>query len=86
LQDEEGRVVPPKLDVAFLPVRVPLVDWSRQLEKNPDNLDVLEADVVSDLLSCWLAQKYGEAMGMGIHVEVACINCRNASERCCPKR
>jgi len=60
VKDEEGRVVPPKLDVAFLPVRVPLVDWSRQLEKNPDNLDVLEADVVSDLLSCWLAQKYGE--------------------------
>eukprot|EP00435_Cladocopium_sp_Y103_P067808 s726_g30.t1 len=75
VKDDQGRVVPPKLEVAFLPVRVPLVDWSRQLEKDPDNLDVLQADVMSDLLSCWLAQKYGEDSNLMMLV----LDIRNAS-------
>lgn len=54
--------MPAKLDVAFLPVRIPLVDWSRQLEKEDDSTrqDLIQADVLSDLMHCWLAQKYGE--------------------------
>eukprot|EP00438_Fugacium_kawagutii_P018602 Skav212888 [mRNA] locus=scaffold4893:7547:10239:- [translate_table: standard] len=65
--DDEGRVVPAKLDVAFLPVRIPLVDWSRQLEKEDDSTrqSLIEADVLSDLMHCWLAQKYGEDLRGG---------------------
>ena len=42
ISQDEGRVVP-KLEVAFLPARVPLVDWSRQLEN--------EADIFGDLIN-----------------------------------
>eukprot|EP00434_Breviolum_minutum_P041673 symbB.v1.2.037072.t1/scaffold5376.1/size27864/1 len=59
VKDDEGRVIPPKCDKAFLPLRVPLVDWSRQLEKEEHN-DELEVDILSDILSTWVTQKYGQ--------------------------
>lgn len=61
-EDDEGRVIPPKCDKAFLPLRVPLVDWSRQLEKEEHN-DELEVDILSDILSTWVTQKYGQDSG-----------------------
>ena len=41
-KDEQGRNIPPKLDLAMVPIRVPLIDLSRQIEENPDS--VVEAD------------------------------------------
>lgn len=61
-EDDEGRVIPPKLDKAFLPLRVPLVDWSRHLEKEEHN-DELEVDILSDILSTWVSHKYGQDSG-----------------------
>lgn len=55
----------PKLNVAFLPVRVPLVDLSRQLEETPEDEISLEADVISDLLNTFVAKKYGQARASG---------------------
>eukprot|EP00913_Durusdinium_trenchii_P014807 g13885.t1 len=59
-QDDDGRDMMPKLNVAFLPVRVPLVDLSRQLEETPEDEISLEADVISDLLNTFVAKKYGQ--------------------------
>ncbi len=81
-EDEEGRVIPPKLDKAFLPLRVPLVDWSRQLEKE-EHSDELEVDILSDILSNWVAQKYGQDSGtqqqaLAVAVSIVASPCVNA--------
>lgn len=60
VKDDDGRDMMPKLNVAFLPVRVPLVDLSRQLEETPEDEISLEADVISDLLNTFVAKKYGQ--------------------------
>ena len=41
----------------MVPIRVPLVDISRQMADNPGMM--LEPDVVRDPLAVWMAQKYG---------------------------
>ena len=61
VKDEQGRVVPPKLQQAFLPLRVPLVDLSRQMEgMNLGMEEVPPVDLLNDLLCNWVVQKYGQ--------------------------
>lgn len=61
VKDDQGRVVPPKLQQAFLPLRVPLVDLSRQMEAMNLSLDeVPPVDLLNDLLCTWVVQKYGQ--------------------------
>jgi len=43
---------------SLIPVRVPLIDFGRQLEAEPDTS--LAADPVNDLLTQWLQRKYGQ--------------------------
>ncbi|CAJ1333254.1 unnamed protein product, partial [Effrenium voratum] len=57
-KDEQGRNIPPKLDLAMVPIRVPLIDLSRQIEENPDS--VVEADTLNDLLAVWIGRHYGQ--------------------------
>jgi hypothetical protein len=42
----------------ILPIRIPLIDWSRLLENEPDI--PIEADPVNDLLTVWMQRKYGQ--------------------------
>eukprot|EP00927_Polykrikos_kofoidii_P085781 TRINITY_DN9416_c0_g1_i3.p1 TRINITY_DN9416_c0_g1~~TRINITY_DN9416_c0_g1_i3.p1 ORF type:complete len:1568 (+),score=233.26 TRINITY_DN9416_c0_g1_i3:51-4754(+) len=42
----------------LIPVRVPLIDWHRMLEMEPEMS--MEADPADDILSRWIARKYGD--------------------------
>eukprot|EP00929_Paragymnodinium_shiwhaense_P065332 TRINITY_DN32763_c0_g1_i1.p1 TRINITY_DN32763_c0_g1~~TRINITY_DN32763_c0_g1_i1.p1 ORF type:complete len:1738 (+),score=401.23 TRINITY_DN32763_c0_g1_i1:113-5215(+) len=52
-QDSTG----PSTGYHVVPIRVPLIEWARMLEAEP-NLE-MEVDPEGDILTCWMRKKYG---------------------------